>query len=251
MTDVAYFDGACEPTNPGGTGGWGFVIYDAAGNRLASDSGTIPARPSTTNNVAEYVAARRAIGAYTTLGRPGPLEMRGDSKLVIEQMAGRWRIKAGAYVHAARDLRQFVTDLAKVGMVVTWEWIPRERNGEADDLSKAKLREAGIAIVLERKPGEESKLRQTIADQQRAIESYQRLIEGLEERLSCARLLLQTAVDAREQFEALSAQEHTDAMTRAVANARVLLGQPPAPPDPAWYAKAREVLAMPYPEPDA
>lgn len=139
--DHAYFDGAVEPVNPGGTGGWGFVIYDASGTKIKDDCGVMRARPSMTNNVAEYVAAGAAIKAYRGLGRPGPFLLFGDSKLVVEQMSGRWRAKKGAYIVVRNRLLALVETCE---FEIRWQWIPRDLNTVADQLSKDGLAKMGI-----------------------------------------------------------------------------------------------------------
>ena len=130
---VANFDGACLPVNPGGTGGWGFVLRDSAGRLLQEGHGVLEASPTMTNNFAEYVAAGMAVKAYYGTGRPGPLLLRGDSKLVVEQMSGRWKVRSGCYVPVYKRLQAFI---AKCPFEVRWQWIPRGSNSEADVLSK-------------------------------------------------------------------------------------------------------------------
>ena len=139
--DTAYTDGACEPRNPGGTGGWGYVLLDADGATLAEGYGVLPARPTMTSNVAEYGAACQAVLAYRDLGRPGPLLVRTDSQLVVHQMRGEWRVRGGHYVPVHARLQQF---LLGCECRVAWEWIPRDENERADVLSKRGLEEAGI-----------------------------------------------------------------------------------------------------------
>ena len=139
--DLAYFDGACEPKNPGGTGGWGFVIFDSEGTELASNCGAMRARPEMTNNVAEYAAAGAAIKAYKEMSRPGPLLLHGDSKLVVMQMTGKWQVRQGAYVPVYERLVDLVRSCS---FEIFWEWVPREQNSIADRLSKKALRHHGI-----------------------------------------------------------------------------------------------------------
>ncbi len=148
MTHTASFDGACEPRNPGGWGGWGFAICDAAGSELAIGNGVLERGPAMTNNVAEYTAALECVRAWLGLGLDGLLVVRGDSKLVVEQMMGRWQAKAGAYLPVHRELRALVQTS---GAAVTWEWIPRDQNARADELSKQGLLERGIAIAVRSK----------------------------------------------------------------------------------------------------
>ncbi|RYJ05085.1 MAG: bifunctional RNase H/acid phosphatase, partial [Actinomycetales bacterium] len=63
------------------------------------------------------------------------VEVRMDSKLVIEQMAGRWKIK-----HASmKPLAEQARELAPAD--VTWTWVPREQNGAADALANEAMDE--------------------------------------------------------------------------------------------------------------
>ena len=130
--DIAYFDGSCKPVNPGGWGGWGFVVCDSRGNKVFDGCGAMRPRKDMTNNVAEYAAAGACIKAYKDSGRKGPLLMRGDSKLVVMQMRGEWVIRKGSYVYIAQRLLELVDTCY---FELDWEWIPRKRNTVADELS--------------------------------------------------------------------------------------------------------------------
>jgi ribonuclease HI len=145
---VAHFDGACEPVNPGGHGGWGYVIRAVEDTRLGAElaaaSGYIPAGRHTTNNVAEYTGALEAVRAWVSLQRSTPLLVCGDSKLVIMQMRGAWQVKQGAYVPVYRQLRALVDAHA---LAVKWQWVPRDQNARADELSKIELVKRGIPIA--------------------------------------------------------------------------------------------------------
>ena len=57
----------------------------------------------------------------------------GDSLLVIRQMFGHWRIKAGCYVGLAREAKSLLALFPRI----TGRWVPRERNSVADGLAKA------------------------------------------------------------------------------------------------------------------
>ena len=113
--------------NPG-PAGWGAVVREAdTGEVLLERSAAIG---RATNNVAEYGGLIAGLTAAAELEATA-VEVRMDSKLVIEQMAGRWKIKHPALrplaAQAAALVRRFDT--------VTWEWVPRERNREADRLA--------------------------------------------------------------------------------------------------------------------
>jgi ribonuclease HI len=145
MTWLANFDGACEPYNPGGWGGWGFAIWDPSHQEIANGQGVLEKGRGMTNNVAEYTAALECMRRWISLQITEPLVIRGDSKLVIEQMCGRWRAKAGAYVAVHHELRALFQASA---LPVTWEWVPRTDNARADDLSKLGLIERGVTITV-------------------------------------------------------------------------------------------------------
>ncbi|GIH26783.1 bifunctional RNase H/acid phosphatase [Acrocarpospora phusangensis] len=113
--------------NPG-PAGYGAVVRDPSGDVLAEAAASIGIA---TNNVAEYRGLIAALQAVLDLGGEGrAVEARMDSKLVIEQMAGRWKIKN----EGLRPLALEAQGLAR-RLRVTWKWIPRERNSHADRLA--------------------------------------------------------------------------------------------------------------------
>ena len=119
--------------NPGPAGYGAVVIDPATGETLAEAAEYIGVA---TNNVAEYrglIAGLRAVRALLPDGPAddGPqVRVRMDSKLVVEQMSGRWKIK-----HP--DMKPLAAEAARVlpASAVTYEWIPRERNKHADRLA--------------------------------------------------------------------------------------------------------------------
>ncbi|MEU6543789.1 bifunctional RNase H/acid phosphatase [Streptomyces sp. NPDC046859] len=113
--------------NPG-PAGYGAVVIDAAtGQTLAERAEYIGVA---TNNVAEYRGLLAGLRAAHELDPAAKVHVRMDSKLVIEQMSGRWKIK-----HP--DLKPLAFEAARIfppGQV-TYEWIPREQNKHADRLA--------------------------------------------------------------------------------------------------------------------
>jgi broad specificity phosphatase PhoE/ribonuclease HI len=81
-----------------------------------------------TNNVAEYRGLIAGLELYNEHTPEAALEVRMDSKLVVEQMSGNWKIKHPDM----RPLAMAANRLAPFG--TTWTWIPRERNKHADAL---------------------------------------------------------------------------------------------------------------------
>ncbi|MBT3150814.1 bifunctional RNase H/acid phosphatase [Streptomyces sp. CHD11] len=113
--------------NPG-PAGYGAVVSDAAtGETLAEAAEYIGVA---TNNVAEYRGLLAGLNAARALDPGARVHVRMDSKLVVEQMTGRWKIK-----HPA--MRPLAAEAARVlpPERVTYEWIPRERNKHADRLA--------------------------------------------------------------------------------------------------------------------
>ncbi|ETK32370.1 bifunctional RNase H/acid phosphatase [Microbispora sp. ATCC PTA-5024] len=113
--------------NPG-PAGYGAVVKDADGTVLAEAAESIG---TATNNVAEYRGLIAGLKSLLALGgEGGQVEVRMDSKLVIEQMAGRWKVKH-------EGLRPLALEAAALArrLRVTWTWIPRERNTHADRLA--------------------------------------------------------------------------------------------------------------------
>ncbi|MFJ1869837.1 bifunctional RNase H/acid phosphatase [Streptomyces sp. KS_5] len=113
--------------NPG-PAGYGSVVIDAAtGQTLAEAAEYIGVA---TNNVAEYRGLIAGLRAARDLDPTATVHVRMDSKLVIEQMSGRWKIK-----HP--DMKPLAFEASKIfpAPQVTYEWIPREQNKHADRLA--------------------------------------------------------------------------------------------------------------------
>ncbi|TVT55787.1 bifunctional RNase H/acid phosphatase [Amycolatopsis rhizosphaerae] len=113
--------------NPG-PAGYGAVVKDAAtGEVLAERQEGLGV---TTNNVAEYTALIAGLTAAAELGAT-TVDVRMDSKLVVEQMSGRWKIKHAALQPLALKARNLASRFDRV----RFEWIPRARNAHADRLA--------------------------------------------------------------------------------------------------------------------
>ncbi|MEW2062169.1 bifunctional RNase H/acid phosphatase [Streptomyces sp. NPDC007002] len=117
--------------NPGPAGYGAVVIDPATGEPLAEAAEYIGVA---TNNVAEYrgliagLAAAKAL--FPDAGDALRVHVRMDSKLVVEQMSGRWKIK-----HP--DMKPLAARAAAIlpPASVTYEWIPRAQNKHADRLA--------------------------------------------------------------------------------------------------------------------
>ncbi|MGO1560440.1 Phosphoglycerate mutase family [Actinomycetales bacterium JB111] len=123
---VIHTDGGSRG-NPG-IAGYGSHLADAdTGEVLATRSGYLG---RTTNNVAEYTAVVEGLRAADLIDPDSVIEVRADSKLVVEQMSGRWKIKHDDMRRLAAEVRG-VVDPARV----TYTWVPRARNTLADALA--------------------------------------------------------------------------------------------------------------------
>ncbi|HXY56607.1 MAG TPA: ribonuclease HI family protein [Nitrososphaerales archaeon] len=128
VTVTVYVDGLSEPRNPG-TGTYGFVIYDG-GKKLGEESGL--AGYDVTSNFAEFTALERAFRKLKSLGVDGDVEVMSDSKLLVEQMSGGWKVRGGMYVEKLKEVRDLMAGFGSL----QFRWIPREKNSEADLLTR-------------------------------------------------------------------------------------------------------------------
>ncbi|MFF0015109.1 bifunctional RNase H/acid phosphatase [Streptomyces sp. NPDC005374] len=129
--------------NPG-PAGYGSVVLDAVTGETLVEAyeylGVV------TNNVAEYRGLLAGLRAARDLDPSARVHVRMDSKLVVEQMSGRWKIK-----HP--DMKPLALEAGRIyppGQV-TYEWIPRERNKHADRLANEAM-DSGTSASSVRKP---------------------------------------------------------------------------------------------------
>ncbi|WP_431938583.1 bifunctional RNase H/acid phosphatase [Nocardia grenadensis] len=113
--------------NPG-PAGYGAVVFDADRVRVLAERRE--ALGVTTNNVAEYRGLIAGLEAAAELGAR-VVAVRMDSKLVVEQMSGRWKIKHAALIPLADRARRLAADFDQV----SYRWIPRAENSHADRLA--------------------------------------------------------------------------------------------------------------------
>jgi probable phosphoglycerate mutase len=123
--------------NPG-TAGWGAVVREAGSGEVLAERAE--AIGHATNNVAEYGGLIGGLRAAAELGAV-TVEVRMDSKLVVEQMAGRWKIKHPGL----RPLAAAAAQLVRTFDSVSWNWIPRHRNTHADRLANEAMDRAAAA----------------------------------------------------------------------------------------------------------
>jgi broad specificity phosphatase PhoE/ribonuclease HI len=131
--------------NPG-PAAFGSVLRDADTHELIAETGeTIGIA---TNNVAEYRGLIGGLELYVEHTPGARLEVRMDSKLLVEQMAGRWRVK-----HP--DLKPLAIRARRLAPPdTTWTWVPREQNKHADRLVNEALDGYPTATAPRERPTE-------------------------------------------------------------------------------------------------
>jgi ribonuclease H / adenosylcobalamin/alpha-ribazole phosphatase len=149
--------------NPG-PAGFGALLRDADTGEIIADIAEYIGTAS--NNVAEYSGLVAGLELYQEHAPDAELEVRMDSKLVIEQMSGNWKIK-----HA--NLRPLALKAQRLAPPMTvWTWVPREQNKDADRL-------ANVAMDSAMLPGAGSELLDPPADPTpRALEAAEEVEEA-------------------------------------------------------------------------
>jgi broad specificity phosphatase PhoE/ribonuclease HI len=135
--------------NPG-PAGYGALVRDAETGRVLAERAASVGRA--TNNVAEYGGLVAGLQAALDLDPTARVEVRMDSKLVVEQMSGRWKIKHPDMQQLALQAQKIARQLADV----RYTWVPRAQNGAADALANSAMDgrpvhrdPAAEAVVLE------------------------------------------------------------------------------------------------------
>jgi len=133
--------------NPG-PAGYGAVVLDTVSGDVLAERAEGIGRA--TNNVAEYRGLIAGLTAALELGDVAEVEVRMDSKLVVEQMSGRWQVKHPEMKPLAQQAMTLVRRLPRV----RFSWIPREQNARADRLANEAMDAAAKGLVW--RPGGDS-----------------------------------------------------------------------------------------------
>lgn len=148
MNITIWFDGACEPRNPGGVASCGWLI-EIDGQEITSGCKVVAQGPTATNNLAEWSALGLALRwlldnqdeipqlpeeiAVDKGLRVASLTIHGDSQLVINQLNRSWACNKE---HLRRLRDRCLELLEQIDLDWHAEWIPREQNERADALSR-------------------------------------------------------------------------------------------------------------------
>lgn len=131
MKLVIFADGGSRG-NPG-IAGSGTAVYNEDRSQLLKEIAYVVGQKST-NNVAEYHGLLRGLEAAVELGAD-EVEFYMDSKLVVEQMNGRWKIKHPDMQKLAIEARRLLDQIPSFSL----EWVPRAKNSVADALSNVAM----------------------------------------------------------------------------------------------------------------
>ncbi len=128
-----YFDGLCQPINPGGISCYAFVVK-SGGRTIYTDYGIAgePFSEDSTNNVAEYTALVKGLQwlLENNLGS-SKIEVKSDSKLIVNQLTGDYKVKARRIVSLYKQVLLLKSKFQDIQI----KWVPREKNREADTLT--------------------------------------------------------------------------------------------------------------------
>ena len=128
-----YFDGLCQPINPGGISCYAFVVK-SGGRTIYTDYGVAgePFSEDSTNNVAEYTALVKALQwlLENNLGS-SKVEVKSDSKLIVNQLTGDYKVKARRIISLYKQVLLLKSKFQDIQI----KWVPREKNREADTLT--------------------------------------------------------------------------------------------------------------------
>jgi ribonuclease HI len=146
-------DGAARG-NPGpaslGAALYDLVRADARDPRARPDASISAFLGVQTNNVAEYTGTLRALELAEELGAR-EVHLLLDSKLIVEQLAGRWRVRDAKLIPLWTACRQILAGFERWSAT----HVPRAQNSVADALANEAIDRValgGPAIVV-RRPG--------------------------------------------------------------------------------------------------
>lgn len=142
----ARFAGVCQPFNPGGHAAFG-IIVKADDLPIVERSGYVGFGPEMSTNVAEFegfIAALEAIKGH----EGGPRVIRGSSRLVVNTLLGKWKVKAGLYVPYFTKARAiYELERERVRLEIG------DINSEVEKLALQELKNRGIRLRIVKAAG--------------------------------------------------------------------------------------------------
>jgi len=143
-----WIDGACEPTNPGGTASYGVVAKEGF-TTIFTKSGIVTRGKGASNNVAEYAALIAAL-EYLASREFQSATIHSDSQMLVNQMKGDWGVHGGLYLKYYERAVDIIANNKGMWEKLRFQWIPRDVNTEADRLSVDALASVGIGPATHR-----------------------------------------------------------------------------------------------------
>jgi ribonuclease HI len=125
------------PSLPHAWSAW--YALDEAGRLVHHHSVDLGENPTFSGNVAEYFAVRSALHWLQKEYRHHVLKIHSDSQLIVNQLSGNFNV----HNERLKLFRDACWHLAKKFPRVSYEWIRREKNTVADQLSKCLQQQYG------------------------------------------------------------------------------------------------------------
>jgi ribonuclease H / adenosylcobalamin/alpha-ribazole phosphatase len=126
---IIFCDGGCF-SNPG-PAVWAFVVREHEGGEIIRTESGYLSDPESTNNVAEYRGLIEAL-TYAAIAKPHTLQLRSDSKLIVNQVNGVWSAKHDSMIMRCAEAQVHIDKLRESGITVDLQHVHREENVEAD-----------------------------------------------------------------------------------------------------------------------
>jgi ribonuclease HI len=136
-----FFDGLCQPCNPGRTACFAFIVKKEQGNTIYNEYGF--AAHESTNNVAEYTGIIKALEWLIANNyQKENIVIKGDSQLVIQQIKRNFKVKAPNIIPLYHKAMSLISKFKHI----QFELIPRRQNKEADRLSNLAYQEQCLGV---------------------------------------------------------------------------------------------------------
>jgi ribonuclease HI len=134
---IIFVDGSVS-RNPGGIVGYGWYCPETDENGFGA---AFQGGDAATNNMSEWLGVVAALihllGANNLIGT---VTIKSDSELLVHQLNGEWRVKHSNLKPIAAIANMMIEELQNSGVQVVAEWIPREQNRVADELSRRTIK---------------------------------------------------------------------------------------------------------------
>lgn len=145
---LIFCDASIEPINPDGILAWAFLVK-AKGKIIHKDVHIFGWGKGMTNNLGEMQAVLAAMRWLTSLDRKDqkPAIIHSDSQLIVNQCSGSW----GCHAENLKPLLEMINKAKdRYSKTIFFKWIPRDKNTEADALSRTLYTKKALELFKER-----------------------------------------------------------------------------------------------------